>query len=78
MYDFAIYCPMIPMQKSWMPPINVMIHTSDGHPATGSPNTSARITSIIMATKESPVRSSHRYEEIRSGVSEKLTIPSNE
>ena len=58
--------------------MHVTIHTSDGQPATGSPNTNARTISAMIAIKETTVSTSPRYEEIFSGTSEKLIIPSNE
>ena len=69
---------MIPMQKSCIPPIKVIIHTKDGQPATGSPNTRALMISKIIAIKEITVRINPKYEEMVIGTLEKFTMPSME
>ena len=46
-YVFAIYCPMIPRQNSWIPPIKMITQIVDAHPATGFPNNNLQFTKII-------------------------------
>ena len=40
------------MQNSCIPPINVIIHTKEGHPATGSPKIIFRTITNIIKIKE--------------------------
>ena len=71
-----MYCPIIPIQKSCTPPINVMIHAVDAHPVTGSPKTSFRIIIKITATKDNTVMNIPNQDANANGACEKLIIPS--
>ena len=66
------------MQNSCIPPINVIIHTKEGHPATGSPKIILRIITNIIKIKENNVRIIPLHEATESGACEKLIIPSKE
>ena len=56
--------------------MNKIIHTRDGQPATGSPNTALRIIINIIMINETNVRNIPKPEAMDIGVSEKLIIPS--
>src|SRR5699024_4194642 len=73
-----IYFPMIPRQSSWIPPINKIMTTREGHPAVGSPNINARSMMINPAIMEITNIKAPVYEAIDKGISEKLIIPSTE
>ena len=78
MYVFDKYCPIIPIQKSWIPPIKVIMQASDGQPSTGSPHIAFLTTIKTIAIKETNVNSNPITDAICSGALEKLKIPSSE
>ena len=68
----------MPIQNNSTPPMKVIIHARDAHPATGSPNINFLI--IIKKTIKNAraVKKRPNQEAIASGVCEKLIMPSIE
>ena len=69
---------MIPMQSSWMPPINRITQTIEGQPATGSPQISVRITRNKIIKNDTPQNTTPFTAATDKGATEKPEIPSRE
>jgi hypothetical protein len=76
-YVFAIYCPRIPVVKSWIPEHRRIIQTVDAQPSTGSPHINFLITIKIISAREARKNKMPNTEAIASGFDEKAIIPSN-
>jgi hypothetical protein len=73
-----MYCPKIPVVKSWIPEQKRMIQIVDAHPPTESPHTILRM--IIKTINVSAVINSRipNTEDMASGFDENAIIPSSE
>ena len=75
-YVLDKYCPIIPIQNSWIPLTKKMIHTKLGQPDVGSPTIS--VLTIIIRIKMNDIRQKiiPTIELIANGAVEKAIIPS--
>ena len=66
------------MHESCIPPISIIIHTSEGHPLVGSPYISFLIIINTIMTNAKSIQSIPKNEEITSGAVENPMTPSIE
>ena len=75
-YAFDKYNPTIPVHRSCTPPKDVIIHTREGQPATGSPTNNALIIITSKRINDKKQITIPMTDTIDRGVVEKAIIPS--